>query len=366
MFLNKKCCVYTESLPNVLTYVVPKLQRSLNMEHISKMVDDQKIEFQTNRCFSILQSISVAKLGSDVFVLDGQHRLKCYAELQKQGYPIQDVMLPVVVYHVENLDEMCSYYNRLNQHMPIHPIELNSTWTTYEKILIDNLSTTFSNYIKNNENCRAPHISLTSLKSNLQMRSLGEKLQKNAITMTSFWNIVLELNDYISNNSEMFQKLCPIMNKRLEQCIKKADAKNNCKVCVLGIWRRFEWVDICMASVIDKKQIKDIPFASFFNRRSKIPAYVRDQVWKKHNHASCDNGHCFVCNDDLCYRDMECGHIVAHALGGSDTIDNLMPVCKTCNRDMGVMNMYIYKQSIEKFLQHDYNDTNNDNDDMCI
>ncbi len=40
---------------------------------------------------------------------------------------------------------------------------------------------------------------------------------------------------------------------------------------------------------------------------------------------------------------MECGHIVAHALGGEITFNNLQPTCKTCNRDMGVMNLNEYK-----------------------
>jgi len=28
-----------------------------------------------------------------------------------------------------------------------------------------------------------------------------------------------------------------------------------------------------------------------------------------------------------------CGHIVAHVLGGKSDIDNLMPICRACNRD---------------------------------
>jgi 5-methylcytosine-specific restriction endonuclease McrA len=39
-----------------------------------------------------------------------------------------------------------------------------------------------------------------------------------------------------------------------------------------------------------------------------------------------DEGSCFVCSNELWYRDMECGHILAHALNGEDTLANLMPV----------------------------------------
>ena len=41
---------------------------------------------------------------------------------------------------------------------------------------------------------------------------------------------------------------------------------------------------------------------------------------------------------------MECGHIVAHALGGKATYDNMMPVCKNCNLKMGTMNLGEYRR----------------------
>jgi hypothetical protein len=41
---------------------------------------------------------------------------------------------------------------------------------------------------------------------------------------------------------------------------------------------------------------------------------------------------------------MECYNKVVHVLGGDSTINNLLPCCKTCNRDMGIMNLYEYKK----------------------
>ena len=44
---------------------------------------------------------------------------------------------------------------------------------------------------------------------------------------------------------------------------------------------------------------------------------------------------------------MERGHIVPFAQCGSADLENLEPVCKTCNRDMGVMNLHEYKNLIK-------------------
>ena len=57
-------------------------------------------------------------------------------------------------------------------------------------------------------------------------------------------------------------------------------------------------------------------------------------------------GKCYVCENILDYDNMECSHVIAHALGGDISLDNLQPCCKSCNRDMGIMNLYEYKNLI--------------------
>ena len=57
----------------------------------------------------------------------------------------------------------------------------------------------------------------------------------------------------------------------------------------------------------------------------------------------CDKGYCYTCNNELHFKEMECGHIIAHSLGGNETFENLMPICKTCNTKMGIMNLEEYK-----------------------
>ena len=38
-----------------------------------------------------------------------------------------------------------------------------------------------------------------------------------------------------------------------------------------------------------------------------------------------------------------CGHVIAEALGGPTTVDNLRPVCATCNLSMRTQNMEKFK-----------------------
>lgn len=74
----------------------------------------------------------------------------------------------------------------------------------------------------------------------------------------------------------------------------------------------------------------------------KIPYSIRKQIWLKYNGDTIDNGKCFVCQMKLSYDQFECGHVIPESLGGACIADNLRPVCKKCNSDMGQMNLDLY------------------------
>lgn len=338
----RKSFVTLEPLSRVLTYAIPRLQRGLDETHIQNMICDQKHEYNINKCFSMLQSMTVGVLGDDSYLLDGQHRVKAFQELDKSGYPIQDVVIPIVTYIASTKEELTEYYNRINKHMPIHPFEIDGAWEDYGNVFCRMFTENFGTYISKNSSCRCPHISLDQLKTQLHGRRINIKLENKNKSILDFWNIILDINGYMTRKYK--DQLCPKMKNRLAECKEKA-VKHKCKECYLGAWRHFEWLDIALYLLENDNTISktDIPISEFTVVRTKIPVSIRESVWKKHNRNTCDDGECFVCEKDLKYQDMECGHIVAFALGGTNTVENLMPVCKACNRDMGIMNLMEYK-----------------------
>ena len=182
---------------------------------------------------------------------------------------------------------------------------------------------------------------MDELKTHLHARNVNQRLAGINKDVGHLWDVVTELNDYMKGKAK--DQMCPKMHKRLQECDMKA-AKHACGPCYLGAWRRFEWLDLAFYRL--SHPTATINLADFSKGepiRKKIPAVIREQVWKKHNANVCDVGECYVCKAGLRFADMECGHIVAHALGGATVVDNLMPICKTCNRDMGIMNLMEYK-----------------------
>lgn len=330
-----------EPVSRMLNTRIPRLQRSLDERHVDEMVKDQMTEYEKHKCFSMLQSITIGVLDGEQYTLDGQHRLAAFSKMQRMGYPIHEAIVPVVIYNAASKDEISDYYNRINKNMPIHPFEREGAWEDVGKIFCERFVSHFGSYIKRGKTCRCPHISMDELKTHLHARNIDHRLATSNRTVDDLWNAVVHLNDHMKGKAQ--DQMCPKMHKRLQECEHKA-VRQSCVTCYLGAWRRFEWLDLAFyrlenpSSAINLTEFnKDVP------SRKRIPAAIREHVWKKHNANVCDTGECYVCKSQLRFNDMECGHIVAHALGGATTIENLMPICKTCNRDMGIMNLMEYK-----------------------
>jgi hypothetical protein len=54
-------------------------------------------------------------------------------------------------------------------------------------------------------------------------------------------------------------------------------------------------------------------------------------------------GPCFVCSHEIHISQFECGHVISHANGGAITVENLRPICGSCNKSMGARNLIDYK-----------------------
>lgn len=77
----------------------------------------------------------------------------------------------------------------------------------------------------------------------------------------------------------------------------------------------------------------------------KIDKKLRVRVWIENNGMSMIS-QCWCCNNELKFTEnYEAGHIIARAKGGPTDINNLKPVCRSCNRSMGVTHMKEYALS---------------------
>ena len=331
-------------------YKIPELQRLVNKNHIFSMVEDQKNEYIKYGVFSMLQSFTVAYnyIENIGYILDGQHRLLVFAELKLLGYNIDNVLVPIVKYNVDNNEDIDEYFSKINKHSPIKPIgNLISDEKKLCQLLLDNYNVYFK-YKDKECRCNCPYISFNEMVENLNARNINGKLRIINKNIIDLWNKILEVNTFLSSISG--KQLDNLLSKRFLDCKKKADKENKIS-CFLGVFRKFEWLDLALYALLNNNDVDKIG-VTFYNdimktkRRLDIPMCLRKKVWKKTTANISDDGKCYVCNSFLQFCDMECGHVIAHALGGETTYENLMPICKSCNRDMGTMNLNEYKLMI--------------------
>lgn len=86
--------------------------------------------------------------------------------------------------------------------------------------------------------------------------------------------------------------------------------------------------------------------------KSTIPKVVRNQVWDKWIGADIGRTKCYVCQTNIIDKggNFHCGHVIAESKGGELKVDNLRPICKSCNSSMGT-------QDMREFCKKHYRDT---------
>jgi len=79
-------------------------------------------------------------------------------------------------------------------------------------------------------------------------------------------------------------------------------------------------------------------------KRKSIPKAVKDKVWDEYMGVKNGTGPCHCCQGTIDSKNFDCGHIVAAAEGGENIVENLRPLCSTCNKSMGKENMNSFIQ----------------------
>jgi hypothetical protein len=79
-------------------------------------------------------------------------------------------------------------------------------------------------------------------------------------------------------------------------------------------------------------------------KKKSIPKVVKDLTWQRWIGDDIAKAKCLCCGiNEIKMNSFHCGHLISEAMGGSTTVDNLRPVCATCNLSMRTQNMEKFK-----------------------
>lgn len=80
-------------------------------------------------------------------------------------------------------------------------------------------------------------------------------------------------------------------------------------------------------------------------KRRKLNKKERELVYNKYG------GRCAYCGKEIEYVDMQVDHAKSLKTGGSDTIDNMLPACRSCNHYKVTLDI----EGFRKYLQEIHN-----------
>jgi DNA repair exonuclease SbcCD ATPase subunit len=81
-------------------------------------------------------------------------------------------------------------------------------------------------------------------------------------------------------------------------------------------------------------------------KKKAIPKALKNKVWDKYIGIDIGQTKCLCCKiTNISQLNFHCGHIISEKCGGELTMENLKPICGSCNGSMGTMNMdeFIHK-----------------------
>ncbi len=78
-------------------------------------------------------------------------------------------------------------------------------------------------------------------------------------------------------------------------------------------------------------------------KKKTIPPSLKIKIWNKYIGDEIGKSKCLCCKlQDIYQASFSCGHIISEFNGGELKLDNLKPICTSCNSSMGTKNMDDY------------------------
>jgi 5-methylcytosine-specific restriction endonuclease McrA len=321
------------------------IQRSLDPEHLDALLEYQAEHKQRTGAYAFHTPIAFAKLRDDdkYALLDGQHRVEAARRLLHDdpiGMAGQHVL--VSVFTIRDASEYDDLFVAINKNKPVQLYSNLRDWKGVIRHLETYFRTHYAAYLKPSGQPRRPHFNLEALLLHIDESGILRELD---LGYEELVNEIEALNTYYDHHWKSAlqnTRYVPNAHLHIDACRRKAPHRP----CYLGVFTQFEWLDRIRQKVrqpgIAYADIKHVP--KTFGRK-RVTGPLRERVWAKRNARNLD-GACFVCEKPVTFSAFESGHVISVYHGGPTTLDNLEPICKVCNRDMGVQNLDAYKQEM--------------------
>jgi hypothetical protein len=310
MIKTPECVEYVLQQSDILqlTLMNPPYQTDLNIQKVNDMIESYHNHPEYGRFKNILV-VAARMVGTPtLYLVDGQHRVEMLNRIHVT-YPFR-----VIFYPIYTDDQMRKLFKELNldSHKNMAYVSLGADTAK----LVNDFITHYE------------HTYFTK--------------KRSASKLYSIRAFVDEISDYIKT----FDTLSDVIQD-MEQ--KQKDFISNCEFTKYYA----EEADCITNHFI--LPIKSCNFIQYLKDPTIEPTYegknnaipktisliLKARVWNQHVGREHGTSICMVCKykviDQISFH---CGHVIASSKGGQNTVENLRPICQSCNSSMGDTNLF--------------------------
>lgn len=346
---------------------VPEFQRIVSLHNVNEIVNFQLDHKRKKGYFFYLSTISLIVYNNKYYLCDGQHRYESIKQLYMDyGHNVEAFY---EITKAENKEHVYSIFKLINKNTPLPDIEFESP--SQKRMLKDICDYFQKNYMKiwskakdENRGSRRPHMSYNHFQKAIMflLDNLNDKY-----TVNQYIEFIKNRNNIIKNRN--LENLNNVTLKMKEKATSWDfylglytfdEKKSYGYIWTKEIFENLEGVKPKSFYVIPDDCDNDENQVVKKYKKKKIPKSLRDKCWNTYvgeTHSQC---YCICCGSNIIkMQQYECGHIISEKDGGKINIENLMPICSTCNKSMGAQNMEIYieeyhPEQLESFQNRNY------------
>lgn len=315
----------------------PEIQRELDQERVEDIVKYQLEFLKENKTLCFIGDITLAAFDNTFIIIDGYHR---FMSMKKVYLYKPDYLIGVTMIHPSATLSIEDVFLLINKAEPVPDYVMQTTLDISKRTMIEEFSKLFAaeykHFLSKAQNPKRPCINLNTFLGKFNKSLIVEQF----CTAKEMMNYLKYIN---INKWKDMDKLHSIF------CIDRA-LKHNCGALFITCdvddrWmNNIDWIRE-FSSTYHYNLRHQYFYATPTNppvesskKRKTIPKTIRSQVWQKVFSTNLI-GNCVCCQRQISYDTFEVGHIVSVKNNGTNTIENLAPICGLCNRSMGSMNM---------------------------
>ena len=327
--------------------IIPDYQRELDNDKIEEIIEEVKNNNgYLNNCTNPIQlaSIQIQDNEWSHYILDGQHRFMAITKLP-ESFP--DLYQSFVLHQCKSEEDAISIFQKLIKgqekiYLLSSDIFDNDFRESRQYKFREYLKTYYSNHFANSDKNKWIYTIDSFLKD------IGNK---NFFQIKKL-NTIVKMKDYLFKKLIKFSSKVDykrIVNESSKLLYKKElDILIECDFTCLGL-KNNNFTDY----IFTCKNNKITPYHNWKECKAVIPKQLKTDVWKTYFNNKIKK-RCPItdCKKFITNENFSTGHIISEANNGTLKIDNLYPICISCNSKMGTKNWQSFdNNSYQKIIK---------------